>query len=124
MNGFLATDLQAEAAVDAGDAVEFDPAVLSSYQGGALESFEAVPAADAGAHSGAVDRRGRALTDTRAAARAFGVINHITLLRFRNRSGWAIDHASVAFAASIFIDHRQQGFVHLSAFHLRKALVR
>ncbi len=86
INCFLPADLQTETAADAGVPVDFDPTVFPSDQGRALEPFEAVPAPDTEAYSGAVDRRSRALTDTGAATRTFAVINGITLLGFRNRS--------------------------------------
>jgi hypothetical protein len=55
-NPFLATDLGAETAVHTGQPIDLDSAVLSSYQGGALESFETVPATDTGTHRRHIDR--------------------------------------------------------------------
>ena len=55
-NPFLATNLHAEAAVHTSESIDRDAAILSPYQGGALESFEAVPAPDTGAHRWHIDR--------------------------------------------------------------------
>jgi hypothetical protein len=55
-NCFLTADLDTKTAVYAGQPINLHSAILSSYQGGALESFETVAATNTGTYRGHLHR--------------------------------------------------------------------